>query len=761
MDPLSVSASIIAVLQLSSDVFKYVIGAAGAAKERRRLRTEIIACESVLLQLQDVTDDADGGETDWNEKMVSLRGPNTPLSRLTAALEAVKVKLEPKKRLDMALSALKWPFDEQEVNNLISVIEREKSILQLALTSDCRVLMRKIKQASTENGKLLADVIERMKAKSTRDEMQFAEFTSLLGGIRTTQDGMEADVRYLRKDRAISDWQNVLDWFSPTDYASQQSDFVKRRQDGTGQWLLDSSEFKAWLKADSRTLFCPGIPGAGKTILASIVVNYLTMCFGDDDDVGVAYLYCNFQRQDEQTPDGLVSNLLKQLAEEQRHSVADKVRFLYDKYRSKGMRPSLDEISRCLQLVATTYTRVFIVVDALDECQTANGCRSKFLSEVFSLQAICPVSVFATSRFIPEIVERFRGSTSLEIRASKEDVEGYVQGRLKLLPAFVQQNQRLQEEIKNGIAEAADGMFLLAQIYLHSLDDKPTPKAIRNALGHFQKQAPGCSEDQKVEVLSHAYDQTMKRINGQRPGLKKFAKQILLWVTCAKRPLTTTELRHALAVEMGETALDPENLPQIEDVVSVCAGLVIVDEESAIARLVHYTAQEYFERTWTNWFPDAHRVLAVACATYLSFAVFRNGNCQTDIELEERLALNPLYSYASHNWGHHARNLLELPQEVVNFLDYPNNVQGSSQALMAVKRYSWHAHYSQEVPTRVIGLHLASYFGVPTAIERILGRGYPVDWKDSYNQTPLTYAARGGHESAIRFLLANNNAFVD
>lgn len=58
--------------------------------------------------------------------------------------------------------------------------------------------------------------------------------------------------------------------------------------------------------------------------------------------------------------------------------------------------------------------------------------------------------------------------------------------------------------------------------------------------------------------------------------------------TCAKRPLTTLELQHALAVEVGESELDEENFPEIEDMVSVCAGLVTVDEECGIIRLVHY-----------------------------------------------------------------------------------------------------------------------------------------------------------------------------
>src|SRR6185503_5211905 len=117
-------------------------------------------------------------------------------------------------------------------------------------------------------------------------------------------------------------------------------------------------------------------------------------------------------------------------------------------------------------------------------------------------------------------------------------------------------------------------------------------------------------------------------------------------IICAKRPLTTSELQHALAVEVGEQELDIENLPQIEDMVSVCAGLVTVDKESSIIRLVHYTTQEYFERTQRYWFPNAEADITTICATYLSFSTFESGFCLTDDDFEERMQSNNLYDYA-------------------------------------------------------------------------------------------------------------------
>ncbi|KAI9854336.1 MAG: hypothetical protein M1813_001290 [Trichoglossum hirsutum] len=444
----------------------------------------------------------------------------------------------------------------------------------------------------------------------------------------------------------------ILNWLTPIDYDAQQNDYIRRRQPETGQWLLDSEEFQTWLQTSKQTLYCPGIPGAGKTILTSIVVDDLIRRPQNNPNIGIAYLYCNFRQQEEQKAEDLLASLLKQLSQGQ-SSLPDSVRALYAQHKQKRTRPLFDEIARALQFVATIYSRVFIVIDALDECQVTDGCRSRFLSEIFNLQVKCGASVFATSRFIPEITEKFNGSTSLEIRASNEDVRKYLKGHMSQLPSFVSRNVDLQEEIMTEIVQAVDGMFLLAQLYLDSLIGRRSRKAIRMALRCLWKEPILLSND-KAKALDSAYKQAMERIEGQMGDQTALAKQVLVWITCAKRALTTSELRHALGVEIGTSIFDEENLPELEDTVSVCAGLVTVDEESDIIRLVHYTTQEYFERTWTSWFPNAQTDITNVCITYLSFNVFEMGFCQSDGEFEARLQTNVLYDYAAQNWGHHA-----------------------------------------------------------------------------------------------------------
>jgi Cdc6-like AAA superfamily ATPase len=251
----------------------------------------------------------------------------------------------------------------------------------------------------------------------------------------------------------------VLNWLTPVDYGSQQTDYIRRRQPGTGQWLLDSTEYQTWLKTGKQTLFCPGIPGAGKTILTSIVIDDLTTKFKNDEDVGVAYLYCNFRRQNEQNAEDLLASLLKQLSQ-RRSFLPDYVKKLYDDHKKNETRPSFDEISRVLQSVVALYSRAFIIVDALDECKESNGCRTRLLSEIFSLQAMKGANLFATSRFIPEITEKFGGSLSLEVHAIDEDVERWMDGHMSQLPSFVKGNQDLQQEIKTEIVKAIDGMYV-------------------------------------------------------------------------------------------------------------------------------------------------------------------------------------------------------------------------------------------------------------------------------------------------------------
>ncbi|XTI88328.1 ankyrin repeat domain-containing protein [Cenococcum geophilum] len=247
-------------------------------------------------------------------------------------------------------------------------------------------------------------------------------------------------IRALSLENGPLDQYKRLLWkFSKEEVASILTRMERLKSlEGTGQWFLDSPE----------TLFCPGIPGAGKTIIAAIAIDYLCRTIGRDD-IRVAYLL----------------------------DIAALVAYMYDHHLKRRSKPSLDDIFAAL-----------------------NGARGRLIDKLRELQARIDVRLLFTSRFIPDITQKFQLNPILEVRASEEDVRRFVE---------------LKHAVQNKIVKAVNGMFLLARLYVDSLLDK------RNKL------------------------------------------------------LLTKELCQALAIEPGDKTLNNGNIYDVEDIISVCAGLVI------------------------------------------------------------------------------------------------------------------------------------------------------------------------------------------
>jgi len=282
---------------------------------------------------------------------------------------------------------------------------------------------------------------------------------------------------------------------------------------------------------------------------------------------------------------------------------------------------------------------------------------------------------------------------------------------------------------------------------------KTTEKSVRNALETISAGSTvsgHAPEDVVARLYARVYGETMTRIEEQSEDEATLAKQALLWITCVTRPLSTGELQHALAVEVDQEDFDETNQPDVEDIISVCAGLVTVDEGSRIVRLIHYTTQEYFDRTKKSWFPSSEADIATACATYLSFNVFAVGPCKTDEDFEERLRLYQLYNYAVRNLGHHASG--GICKGLVKFLQKGAHVQAAWQELRCAKYSFGNTGYSQRFARHATGLHLAAALGLLEA-GKILLHTQVIDAMDTDGETPLMHAAERGHEAIVKWLL--------
>jgi Cdc6-like AAA superfamily ATPase len=225
-------------------------------------------------------------------------------------------------------------------------------------------------------------------------------------------------------------------------------------------WLLESRQFQSWIDSQqSISLFCPGIPGAGKTVMASIAVEYLIKKFPSnkfpDHKTGVGFVYCNYNMHETQQGIDLVSAVLKQLLE-QVPQAPENFKPWHSNHTKHKTQPLVGEITDMLLLLSKSYSQIFLVVDALDECR--DEPRRTLLSTIRTMQRQCHVNLMATSRPITHITNEFDKDIILAIDASNDDIDRYLDGQVPRLPDSLSKNSTLVQDIKSKVIECAAGM---------------------------------------------------------------------------------------------------------------------------------------------------------------------------------------------------------------------------------------------------------------------------------------------------------------
>ena len=227
-----------------------------------------------------------------------------------------------------------------------------------------------------------------------------------------------------------------------------------------------------------------------------------------------------------------------------------------------------------------------------------------------------------------------------------------------------------------------------------------------------------------------------------------------MWVSHAERPLGLDELRHALAVEMDVTDLDPENVRPQDTVLGSCLGLAVVDEETSTVRLIHYTLQEYLLRP--DILPDAHKTLAESCLAYLNYQKVEGLSTNKDLNLGDM----PFLEYSSLYWGRHAKVKLsdQARSLALELLSRDGNHISASLLVKQIRG----SHYCPLSHHLWPGLHCASYFGAVEFVVALMGgEGCDINQSDCMGFTPLMWAAERGNEEVVRLLLTRNDVNPD
>lgn len=171
--------------------------------------------------------------------------------------------------------------------------------------------------------------------------------------------------------------------------------------------------------------------------------------------IGIVSVYCNYKEQLEQTLVNLLAGLWFQLFE-RNVPLSDDVKNLYRKHMDQNTPSTLTEVEKILSTEIRRYQKVFVVIDALDECLAQS--RTDLLTSVRALQP--QVNLLVTSRFNDSIAHAFENCPRLKIEASIEDVLTYVSSRISgQLAKLIKKDPSLAKEIQETVVEKAQNMY--------------------------------------------------------------------------------------------------------------------------------------------------------------------------------------------------------------------------------------------------------------------------------------------------------------
>ena len=429
VDALSIAASIAGLMAFAEVVFRrtirYIKSVKEAPKEIAALSSEIGALCGILNHLHLVACQFEGATFDSAIQVHYIYSCYQTFEKVKKTLDKYDTLSTDRRSVDAMQERLTWPFTVLEAKSLIAEVERHKVTLSLALTAD--------------------------------------GMTSLLTALSKQNEQHQLRQRQEADTQIVIDThrQKILDSLGPCNPDKNHRMSLKLRHPGTGVWLTESDEFKLWLDTPNSKLWLWGIPGAGKTVLASSVIQEALIASGPS--VAVAFFYCDFKDAATQDPLNILGSLARQIAR-QNEDAFKKLQRLYNKHFPDNQMTIEYEPEELRELVidmTSTFDSTLFLVDALDECGNNTTFVVELLASLNNDGNMNDVKTLFLSRDEQDIRDRLNDYRQISIAATSSDLKLYVaveienRTRKKLLRL---KDPSLKEHVMERLVSGAEGM---------------------------------------------------------------------------------------------------------------------------------------------------------------------------------------------------------------------------------------------------------------------------------------------------------------
>ncbi|KAI5810769.1 hypothetical protein BZA77DRAFT_162222, partial [Pyronema omphalodes] len=837
MDLLSITAAVAGFVSLAGQIATtlnaYVDSVRSAPNEVKSLYLEVKALSQVLGKFAQFVKDDLHGDCVLFDAVEScgyqLKALDGKLADLSKAFSKGKLQ-EWAKRMG-------WPLKKDDVQQTIFALQRFTHIFEFSMVTKNYELLSQTSSAvisrlddDRQNLQNIFKTLETMSTSVPEDlQKQMTEISEMktlvtelaqlnVKEIHNISLGVN-DVQGTLQDDVI---RQIMPLISKMEIYKRHQDIRQKRIKDTGKWFLLEPAFRQWSHGESPDVdinpvfACSGDPGVGKSVICSLVFDYLQEHYRSEEGACVACLYCDYQNNEIQTPENMIGVLLKQVISRLNKSrllSAETIRTLKD-HLNDQKRIDLEEGCRWLGETIKQLRKFYICIDALDECDEAH--RAKLIQALATISSNCSqpdtIRIFFTTRphiKCDELVKRNPGIGSLHhmrLKARQEDIRIYLTHEIDVDENKECMDDELRKEILDTIVTNSDGMFLLASLQIQTVLDKATITRRSNALRNMS------------EKLEAAFEGTMTRIMNQKPERSEQAMDVLKWVFLAKRPLKMIELRHALSVtidlstiQAGKAAIsydetvDWEKFTSEKSLIDCCLGLIVIDEETATVRLVHKSLHDHLTQLHDSdkIFPNGHTEMAYTCLQYMSYNDYESViDCSkpkiTQAIKRKRLEKYRLLDYAVNNFRHHLHDQSSCTADMIcaffpdgiNLNQISTGFRSSFLSPFIRHRGSWDYEKHEYIATSQMHLRLqfaiscglenafislldasnpnidhdfmlgastmllqASHIGKNVIVQILLKRGVNINLADSKNRTALSWASEKSHESVVKLLL--------
>lgn len=405
--------------------------------------------------------------------------------------------------------------------------------------------------------------------------------------------GLKRKAKNFEQQQSINESLNISD--------SPEDDYIRAdavRVPGSCEWINSEPVFQRWRDEGRPQLYWQTAkPGAGKSVLTAYVLKSLRDM---DKDCGFFFFahaeklkstmgrfFCFMAWQMAAANMAIFDALSKICQRDPRLAQAD--------YRTIWRKLFLE----CIFKHPTSQPQYWIV-DALDECKADNELVS------YLLQAANTgfIRVYLTSRTtldsyglpLTSPVEVHVDTISQE--TTQADITLYLEANSHNLPGI---NRHTTTKL---LLQKSSGCFLWVRLVVQELRRVSTRAGIQQVL------------EETPADMDHIYNRIINSIL-TRAREKTMILAILYWTACAARPLTTSELYHALRLDM-EDEIDDDIRRFIDN---NCGQLVVVDPDKRV-RMIHLTARDFlFSAKNTSAVQldrrVGHKRISMVCLKYL------------------------------------------------------------------------------------------------------------------------------------------------